>query len=90
MNKYQRKNLLKSTAWRQRDQLNSAILVASFWEQFLSNQSDFWLKPTKPENFYIFWEWDEQKIYNYFWRFWYTRDTLSPGQKYFFFALNFI
>ena len=36
--------------------------MTSFWQQFLHNKSDFWLKPTIWENFYIFWEWDEQKF----------------------------
>ena len=35
--------------------------MASFWQQFLHSKRDFWLKPTIPEKFYIFWEWDEQK-----------------------------
>ena len=29
---------------------------------FAYSKSDFWAKPTIPEKFYIFWEWDEQKI----------------------------
>ena len=36
--------------------------MASFWQQFSHSKRDFWLKPTIPEKFYIFWEWDEQKI----------------------------
>ena len=28
---------------------------------FSHSKSDFWLKPTIPETFYIFWRWDEQK-----------------------------
>ena len=33
--------------------------MASFWED---SKRDFWLKPTIPDFFYIFWELDEQKI----------------------------
>ena len=36
--------------------------MASFWQQFSHSKRHFWLKPTIPEKFYIFWEWDEQKI----------------------------
>ena len=62
MSKYQRKNLLKCTTV-----IAESIKVVDFDGLFLTaifaySKSDFWLKPTIPKNFYIFWEWDEQKI----------------------------
>ena len=44
--------------WWQYNQSDSAM--TSFWQQFLHSKSYFWLKPTIPGKFYIFWEWDEQ------------------------------
>ena len=60
MSEYQRKNLLKCTTAIAES--NREILMASFWQQFLHSKRNFWLKPTIPEKFYIFWGWDEPKI----------------------------
>ena len=38
------------------------FIVTSFWLQFSHSKRDFWLKPTIPEKFYIFWEWDQQNF----------------------------
>ena len=63
--------------------------MASFWQQFSQCKRDFWLKPTIPEKFYIFWESDEQKNFAIIF------DGLDTRKKRFrlvsdFFALNFI
>ena len=85
MCKCQRKNVPR---WLQ-NQSKWSILMASFWQQFLHSKSDFGLKPTITEKFYIFQGWDEQKILQlYLTVFIHERNAFTWSAN--FFTLNFI
>ena len=77
--KLKEKTCQKVSLW-QYDQLKKC----NFDDLFSRAIFAFWLKKTIPEKIYIFWRWDEQKFCNYLWRFSYTKETLSPGQQFFF------
>ena len=86
-------NIKEKTCWNVpgwlQDQSKWSILMASFWQQFLHSKSDFWLKPTIPEAFYIFWGWDEQKnLQLSLTVFIHERNAFTWSTN--FFALNFI
>ena len=86
-------NIKEKTCWNVprwwQNQSKCSILMTSFWQQFSHSKRDFWLKPTIPEKFYIFWGWDEQKnLQLSLTVFIHERNAFTWSAN--FFALNFI